>query len=168
MEVKIAYGNSSSQRNIIIEYDKSTSAYDCVKFSSNSHWRISSQTCAYFFDLLRWSKKLFKIACRISSAIQIQRVVSTVLVIANRHKGHILTLGAHSWQVTRWPQGRNTVLTMWSMQILQVRSSFSWRFNSFNVSSGKEQKNTFTWKTEIWTENGKLWEKNTFPCYCAL
>lgn len=68
--------------------------------------------------------------------------VSTVLVIGSRQTGHVLQRGAQSWHVTRWPHGKNTVLTEWSMQILQVRSSFSRRFISFNCLSEREKKQT--------------------------
>lgn len=47
------------------------------------------------------------------------------------HTGQSLRARAQSLQDTRWPQGRNTISTWESMQILQSICSRSWTFFSF-------------------------------------
>lgn len=69
------------------------------------------------------------------------RNVFTVPLIYVRHTGQFLSLGAQSWQLTRCPQGKKTVLISMSIQTLHVLASVSRRFSTSSCcSSSAHQK----------------------------
>lgn len=59
-----------------------------------------------------------------------------------RQIGHLVRAGAHWGQETRWPQGRNTMETFSSKQILQIVKSFSSLFSCFSTLGSADQTKT--------------------------
>ena len=63
----------------------------------------------------------------------------TVPLMSDRQMAQLRNSGAQLLQQTRWPHGKKTVFTSWSIHTLHVRASFSWRFSSSRLSASVEK-----------------------------
>jgi len=89
----------------------------------------------------RVSRCQIKTGCRMSCVGGIHEMEArTVPLMQMRQIGQRCSCCVHSAQQTKWPQGRNTMLTSASIHTLHVLSSFSFSFSSNMCVVGTEPK----------------------------